>query len=249
MNWLLLRGLGREQRHWRDFPSAFSASVGEGRVHLLDVAGTGTEHRSLPLPSIQWLARDVAVRLLSLPTNGDGRWSLLGLSLGGMLCLELCRLLPDKVRQAVIINASSRLTPARARLRLGALPQLLQALSLRDAPRREGVLLALTSSLPPAERARYAESAARFASDAPVRGVALASQLLAAARFAPPEPESVRARLLFIASRNDALVSPVCTRTLAWLYQATYEEHPAAGHDLPLDDPYWLCERVTRFGA
>jgi pimeloyl-[acyl-carrier protein] methyl ester esterase len=249
MNWLLLRGLGREQRHWRDFPAALAACVGSGRVHLLDVAGVGTQHRRLPRPSIHWLARDVARRLPKLPAGADERWSLLGLSLGGMLCLELCALLPDKVQQAVIINASSRLTQASARLRPAALPRLLQLLYARDAERREQLLLELTSSLPLAERMRHAELAASFVGDAPVRSLALINQLLAAARFSPPAAPRVRARLLFLASRNDALVNPVCTRALARYYGASSAEHPSAGHDLPLDAPLWLRERLTSFGV
>jgi hypothetical protein len=52
---------------------------------------------------------------------------------------------------------------------------------------------------------------------------------------------------LFLASQNDGVVSPLCTRELARVYGCRYEEHPSAGHDLPLDAPGWLCERIDAF--
>jgi pimeloyl-ACP methyl ester carboxylesterase len=249
MNWLLLRGLGREQRHWQEFPAALSACVGPGRVHLLDVAGVGTQHQRLPHPSIAWLARDVARRLLELPVGRGERLSLVGLSLGGMLCLELCALLPERVDRAVIINASSRLTRASARLRPAALPRLAQLLYCRDTSKQEQLLLELTSSLPVTQRTLHAARAAGFATEAPVRRRTIISQLLAAAGFSPPPPPRLRARLLFLASERDRLVNPVCTRDLARYYRARSDEHAWAGHDLPLDDPLWLCERISGFGA
>lgn len=247
MNWLLLRGLGRERRHWHDFPLLLGRQLGSGRVHLMDVAGAGTERGRLPWPSIEWLARDIALRAPALGSGAGESWSLLGLSLGGMLALELCWLFPERIRQAVIINASSRVSERGARFRFGAVPGFAQLLLEANASRRERRLLELTSALPPAARGGYAERAARIADESPVRRVAVMSQLLAAARFWPPPREGVRARLLFLASRSDALVSPACSRALARLYRAPYEEHPSAGHDLPLDDPHWLCERIARF--
>lgn len=245
MNWLLLRGLGRERRHWHDFPSLLGRQLVGGRIHLIDVAGAGTERGRLPWPSVEWLARDIARRVPELAT-GEG-WSLLGLSLGGMVSLSLCWLLPDSIQQAVIINASGRVSERGARFRLGAVPAFARLL-LEASPRhRERGLLELTSALPPAAKSDYAERAVRIAFDSPVRRAAVMSQLLAAARFWPPPREGLRARLLFLGSRNDALVSPACSRALARLYGAPYDEHPHAGHDLPLDDPRWLCERIARF--
>ena len=247
MNWLLLRGLARERRHWHDFPLLLGKQLAGGRIHLIDVAGAGTERRRLPRPSVEWLARDIARRVPELASGtGDG-WSLLGLSLGGMLSLELCWLFPDRIQQAVIINASGRLSERGARLRLGAVPSFARLLLEADPRRRERCLLELTSALPPAAKNGYVERAVRIADESPVRRVAVMSQLLAAARFWPPPREGLRARVLFLASRNDALVSPASSRALARLYGAPYEEHPNAGHDLPLDDPHWLCERIARF--
>lgn len=246
-NWLLLRGLAREQRHWQEFSALFAARV-RGNVHCVDVAGAGTEHAVLPRPSVSWMARDVARRVPALtgPARPGESWSLVGLSLGGMIALELCRLFPLQVGSAVIINSSSRLTPAFARMRPLAALQLLRAASLADPLRREQIVLRLTSALPEAERALYAGRAAEIARDAPPSRWAAVAQVLAAGRFQPPERSLVRARLDFVCSRQDKLVSSRCTHDLATWFGRPYQEHAWAGHDLPLDDPAWLCDHIAQ---
>lgn len=251
MNWLLLRGLAREQRHWHDFRRLVSERLGAERVHLLDVAGVGTEHRRTPWPSLAWLARDVARRLpaLSAPSGAAEAWGVLGLSLGGMIALELCRQFPRRIERGVIVNASSRLTSSTARMRPGAAIALLRAFTARDPVRREQLVLGLTSALPELDRLRYARLAAEFTRDAPTSRWAVSSQLLAAARFVPPGQQQLAARLLFVSARDDRLVNPRCSRDLAAWYGAPSCEHDWAGHDLALDDPLWLCERVERFAG
>ncbi len=247
-HWLLLRGLAREQRHWHEFRDLFAARMAGASVHCVDVAGAGTEHMVLPRPSVSWMARDVARRLPALggTPHGGERWGLVGLSLGGMLALELCRMFPLQIGAAVIINCSSRLTRSAARIRPAAAVQLLRAAALGDPLRSEEIVLALTSALPEAERALYARRAAEFARDAPPSRWAAVAQLLAARQFEPPERSLVRARLAFVCSHHDGLVSPRCTRDLAEWFGSRWEEHAWAGHDLPLDDPAWLCEHIAQ---
>ncbi|HTV22289.1 MAG TPA: alpha/beta hydrolase [Polyangiaceae bacterium] len=250
MNWLLLRGLAREQRHWYEFRDLFAARMGSDSVVLVDLAGAGSERTTLPRPSVPWLARDVVRRVPALaePRAAD-RWSVVGLSLGGMLALELCTMYPLQIEAAVIVNSSSRLTSARARLRPDAALRLARAACIRDPVQRELAILGLTSALPDAERLLYARRAAEFARDAPASRWAVALQLLAAGRFRPPARARLHARLAFVCSRHDGLVNPRCTRDLAARFGAACEEHPWAGHDLPLDDPAWLCDHIARFAA
>jgi pimeloyl-ACP methyl ester carboxylesterase len=246
VNWLLLRGLAREQRHWHEFSQRLVERLPSGRVQLLDVAGTGTERRRRPRPSIEWMARDVARRMPDAGADGPSSWGVLGISLGGMIALELCRLLPGRIARAVVVNASSRLSGPATRFRPLAAARLAQALLSRDDTRREEIVLELTSRLALRERSRYARLAAEFARDAPMSPASVLMQLAAAARFSPPP---VATPLLLVCSRRDGLVNPRCTRDLATFYGCGFDEHPDAGHDLPLDDPDWLCERTLRFEA
>lgn len=253
MSWLLLRGLGREQRHWYDFPSRLREVVAPEPVYSLDLAGAGTERGRVPLPSVPWLARDIARRALAATSGGGGgdartkgSWHILGLSLGGMVALELAWLWPERVIHTLVINASCSLSPLSSRLMPAAVWGLGRTLVARGSAQREAQVLSLTSALPAARRAEVARQAASFAAPSPL---SLLSQLCAAARFSPPPAGSVRPALAFLGSRGDRLVSAACSRALAGCYGAPYEEHPWAGHDLTLDDPDWVCERVARIHA
>jgi pimeloyl-ACP methyl ester carboxylesterase len=172
-------------------------------------------------------------------------WSVIGLSLGGMVALELCWLLPHRFAQGVIINASARISAPSARLERSALRPLGKVLLAADALEREARLLELTSELPLAERRRCAQRAAELGPRGRVPGSTLLGQLCAAARFAPPPPGSISAALCFLGSRRDRLVSARCSRDLALHYGAAHLEHPWAGHDLPLDDPAWVCQQIA----
>ena len=166
MSWLLLRGLGRERRHWYEFPERLRELVAPEPVFLLDLAGMGTERERLPLPSVPWLARDVARRATQLASSAgqrnDNSWSLIGLSLGGMVALELCWLWGRSVARAIVINSSSNITSPVARLQPRALLGLASALITRDPLRRESRVLELTSALPASARRAYAERAAAW---------------------------------------------------------------------------------------
>jgi pimeloyl-ACP methyl ester carboxylesterase len=56
-------------------------------------------------------------------------------------------------------------------------------------------------------------------------------------------------RCLVLCGRNDLLVNPRCSQRLARHLGATMVEHPSAGHDLPLDDPAWLLEKITKWAG
>jgi hypothetical protein len=36
---------------------------------------------------------------------------------------------------------------------------------------------------------------------------------------------------------------------IAEKYRARHELHPSGGHDLPLDDPHWITERIAQFAG
>lgn len=52
-----------------------------------------------------------------------------------------------------------------------------------------------------------------------------------------------------LVSERDRLVNPACSRRLAEATGAVLEQHPQAGHDLPLDDPTWTVDAIARWQA
>jgi pimeloyl-ACP methyl ester carboxylesterase len=246
MKWLLLRGLGREQRHWHDFPDRLAHRLNGSEVSTLDLAGAGTEHGRRSYASIARLAHDVAARTLRKAQPGE-RLGLIGLSLGGMVALDLAASGRPQIAACVVINSSSRASTTFARMRPRAAGTIVGLLARGDALRREEQVLALTSRLPGSVRSERARSAAHFALQRPMSRKSFACQLVAAARFRPPPAEQMGTPLLFLSSRGDELVDPRCSADLARRYAAPHVQHPWAGHDLPLDDPDWVACQIAEW--
>jgi pimeloyl-ACP methyl ester carboxylesterase len=49
---------------------------------------------------------------------------------------------------------------------------------------------------------------------------------------------------LLLAGQQDRLVDVKCSLTLAHHWSCAIRLHPAAGHDLPLDDGAWVSQQV-----
>ena len=84
MRWLLLRGLTRERRHWARFPEVFERAMPGARTIGVDLPGVGTEAGQLSPASVPEIVDHVRARW---PRSEGGPWSLLGISLGGMLAV------------------------------------------------------------------------------------------------------------------------------------------------------------------
>jgi pimeloyl-ACP methyl ester carboxylesterase len=214
-SWLLLRGLGRESRHWRSFPRQLAEAAGGVEVLCLDLPGFGTEHRRRSPASVARIADDVRERFgSSSRSRGGTRWSILGLSLGGMVALDWCSRYPDDFARCVIVNSSARPSPPLERLR----PAGLRSLVPRDAMQQ-------------------------WRLECPPRPSSIVAQLRAAMTY--ELPDQVAAPVLVLTSTADELVSHRCSRRIASHLGAELRVHHRAGHDLALDDPAWVCARIA----
>jgi len=204
--------------------------------------GVGTEHaRSSPW-TVDEISFDVFDRFKPIAGSEPEPWGIVGLSLGGMVGLTLCELYPDWFSHVVVINTSSRPSSLFERIRPRALLGIIDALLEPRVESREALIYRLTTRLKRRDARDYALLATMFQEMHPVSRSTFARQLIAAARFTPP-PE-LEQRVLVLASRADEMVSPACSRRLAKLLDAELSEHPAAGHDLPLEDGEWLVRRI-----
>src|SRR5262249_29575148 len=114
-----------------------------------------------------------------------------------------------------------------------------------DARAREAAVLRLTSANAGAH-AGLPELWARYSDEHPVTRINVMRQLIAAARYRAPAA-APRTALLVLASAQDGLVDPKCSVTLAARWKVPLVVHPSAGHDLPLDDPRWVADRVKEW--
>lgn len=237
MDWLLLRGLVRERRHWGDFPERLAART-RGRVLTLDLPGVGTE-RGRPAPtSIGAMVEDLRQRFLA--ARGDGPWGLFAPSLGGMVALRWAERHPEDFARVAVCNTSARdLAGPLRRFTPAAVATVFRCAA--DASRREHHILDLVSNTPHG-RAR-AEHHAALAREAPIGVDVLVRQLWAGANATAPRTLAVP--LLVLCSDADRLCDPQASRVLAARLGARLAVHRDAGHDLPLDDPEWVIQRLV----
>lgn len=245
--WVLLRGLAREAGHWGDLPTAWERRLPPGDALVaVDLPGNGSRWREPAPLSVAEMAKATHAELAGGPHGPP--FVLVALSLGAMVALQWAATRPHEVRGCVLVNTSFRsFSPFWHRLRPRSWPKLLGLLAPGRGPiSRERAVLALTSSLPVAQRT--ASAWAGLARERPVSLANVLRQLLAAARFRAPQlPHGLP--LLLLASQRDRLVSVCCSRAAARAWGAPLREHPWAGHDLALDDAQWLVDQVMEWHA
>lgn len=245
-HWVLLRGLTRESRHWGDFPAQLAAATDQPCT-LLDLPGNGDQAH---LPSPTRVADMVVFARQSLQRQGlPPPYSVLAMSLGGMVATHWAQQHPAELARLVLVNTSMR---PHSRLTERLRPQRWPALAAiawhwSDPLAVETRVHRLTCQRTDA----LAQDVAAWRSvrgSAPVRPANAWRQLLAAARFSA-QPEAPVCPVLLLSSAQDRLVNPVCSATLARAWQAPHRQHPWAGHDLPHDDPAWVCDAVAAWLA
>jgi len=244
-DWILLRGLTREARHWGALPAALQARCGIARMTLLDLPGNGAQAAVRAPPDVAAMVEHVragARRQALAPP-----YRVLAMSLGAMVAAEWARRYPQEIGALVLVNTSMRPFGSVAqRLRPRNWPALAgMALRWHDGPYCERAIHRLTCNAIATRETDVAAWSAIRASAPVSRGNAL-RQLWAAARYragaAPPSCPT-----LLVSSTADHLVDPACSARLAAAWGVRHRWHPWAGHDLPHDDPAWLAATVAHW--
>ncbi|QET06048.1 alpha/beta hydrolase [Cupriavidus pauculus] len=249
--WIFLRGLTREARHWGTLPALWE-SHGLGRPVTIDLPGNGAQ-RGVPVPATVGGIREhvrAAARQAMLPPHTapyKAPYRVLAMSLGAMVATDWAQQYPDEIAGLVLVNTSLRpFSGVTERLRPDTWAALLgMARHWDDRVRCERTIHRLTCERLDTRDADLAEWVA-IARSAPVPRRAAWQQLMAAARY-QAQPARPACPTLLLSSAADRLVNPICTRQLEAAWQVAHRQHPWAGHDLPHDDPHWVCERVARF--
>lgn len=254
MRWLLLRGLIRESRHWLDFPAYFERHVQSldgtpTSTLLVDLPGFGTENDK-PVPdTVPEFVDDMRARLRPQLNDGE-KIGVCAVSLGGMVALNWLSRFPDDFACAVVVNSSlGDLSMPWQRMQIANWPKIFLA-PFMSAPARERMLLGMTrhqGDLDDDAR-RYAEIAAQT----PPKPAHALAQLRAAMRT--KAPSSIAVPTWVLTSTGDDLVSWRCSQQIAQKLSLPLKIHDgagaaAAGHDLPLDRPDWVCDRINELVA
>jgi pimeloyl-ACP methyl ester carboxylesterase len=243
-NWVLLRGLMREARHWGGFPAALGTEFPDAAVTALDLPGNGRLHL-MPSPlRVEDMAEFCRQELLA-----RGIWPpyhLLALSLGAMVAVAWAERHPDELGGCVLINTSLRpFSPFHQRLKPRNYASLLAALMGGVALEQERLILRLTSCHGDAQ-ADVLDAWNAYRRECPVARRNALRQLIAAIRYRAPARKPA-VPMLILASEDDRLVDVRCSKRLASQWQTGLMLHPEAGHDLPLDDGPWVARQIARW--
>ncbi|MGC2164797.1 MAG: alpha/beta hydrolase [Gallionella sp.] len=244
--WVLLRGLMRESRHWGEFPIRFKEAVACEAVVPLDFPGNGRLHHLKSPSRVTEMVDSVRAQLLDLGHLPP--YCVLAQSLGAMVSVAWNERFPGEIEKLVLINTSlAPFNPFYHRLRPENYPGLIWTMLFGSMANRERLILDVTSNLRRLENGQTVLMQwIGYSVQAPVARKNILRQLLAAATFrAKVNKPSIP--VLLLASEHDRLVDVKCSHALAKFWDCPILMHPAAGHDLPLDDAEWVLHQCVQW--
>ncbi|MBY0314982.1 MAG: alpha/beta hydrolase [Bdellovibrionales bacterium] len=242
--WILIRGLGREQAHWEDFKQQLQIRDPESEVLGLDLPGAGKFYRLSSPMTIHGIAEFVHSQL---PERKSGQKRILvAISLGGMVASEMVYLHPEDYDGMVLINSSFKnFSGIFQRLQTEALIHFYKAATAHSPVAREREILNMVSQLPSERKDEVAKKWAQIALERPVSAMNFFKQLAAAAIYEAPE-QKPKVPVLVLTSEADNMVSFRCSKTIARHWEVPIEIHESAGHEMALDAPDWVIEKILK---
>jgi pimeloyl-[acyl-carrier protein] methyl ester esterase len=244
-NWLLLRGLSREAGHWGEFPMLLQDSLSKTQVHTLDLSGTGRFYQQTSPNRIEPITAHVRQQAL---TEGllKRPLVLLAYSLGGMVAWEWMKTYPEDINGAVLLNTSfASLSPFYQRLRWQSYYQFISLMLKSNLYQREAAIIKLVSN----RHDNDGKTTAEWTNIQQLRPVSLENTLrqITAAANCRPNGQKPTQPVLLLSSQQDRLVAPACSTAIQKRWQLDLATHPWAGHDLSLDDPLWVVEKIKHW--
>ncbi len=241
-HWVLLRGLVRESAHWGDFIPQLKTAFPESTITTLDLPGTGSSYQQISPAHIGRIVDCVRQKALKQGLNSQP-FTLLALSLGGMVGWEWMLKYPQEINGACLINMSfAGLSPCYQRLRWQSMAQLLNIVAQRNVAQRERSILRLVSNCSDYNES-IIQSWTEIAQLRPISANNKLSQIMAAFRYRPGH-QKPHAPVLLLSSQTDRLVASACSDAIQRKWELPLISHPWAGHDLPLDDGAWVISQL-----
>lgn len=242
-NIILLRGLVRESRHWGDFPQKLQEALPEYNIHTPEIQGVGKYNQTISPDNLSDMIdfmREQVKEYLGKETI------IIAISLGGMITKQWSEKYPKDFGKMILINTSFKgVNSLFHRLKPNAIMKFFDIFLTGNLAMRERKILELVSNV--TEKIDQAHPAwIKIQEEAPVHRKSFINQIKAALKFNPSEIKPT-IPLLLIASRADRLCDYNCTLKLHQLWGGTLKLHQTAGHDIPLDDPKWLIQKIKGF--
>jgi pimeloyl-ACP methyl ester carboxylesterase len=237
--------LSREVEHWGDFPAILQRDFQGARVHTLDLPGTGLLYQQASPKRIAAITDKVRQYAIEQKILGQPL-TLLAYSLGGMVAWDWLQRYPLDINGAVLLNTSfANLSPFYQRLRWQSYGRFLGVFLQSNLHKREAAILKLVSNRTDIG-GFIANEWTEIQQKKPVSMKNSLRQIIAAATYKPNKQKPVQPVLL-LSSQKDRLVSPACSVAIQRCWQVDLATHPWAGHDICLDQPLWVVDRIKRW--
>lgn len=246
MNWILLRGLTREARHWGDFPQILKDQGIAESVYTLDAPGVGLKNDQVSPVNIKNYVKYLRPEFQTILRQNPGAWGILGISMGAMIAMKWIELYPQDFQVGVMINTSAaNFSSPIKRMSLKTIKSAAALFFSKSLEEREKFVYQITTNLESHNELSKVAEWVKYARENPVSKASFLSQLIAAGKFTAPPRLGIPT--LFLVSEKDQLADSACGKKLAKHFNARVDVHPEAGHDLPLDDPDWICQQIQAF--
>ncbi len=243
----IFRGLGRESGHWGKFPKDLERALDDFEVVCVDLPGFGIYYNETSPASIKGIAESLISKKIFEKYKSFEEKHVLALSLGGMVTLELLRVMPGYFKSAVIMNSSQKYKNSILnRLNFGFLPKALYGIVFAGTHGRESIIFDETINNPK-NRDKFISDWVGFFNKRPYKRGSFFRQLLAASKFSLKGVSLKGEKGMVLSSKGDRLVKPISSQIIADHLNWPIHYHDNAGHDLPFDDPVWICNKVSEF--
>jgi pimeloyl-ACP methyl ester carboxylesterase len=251
--YFFIRGLIRSQFHWHQFPAHFDHITQQQSLNstsvFFDIPGNGHRHQEATPFSIADMADDInkqihhylTIHNIDSSANAHSQIHLVGISMGGMIAADLISKSNVDFASVHIINSSfANLSPFWQRMKLPGVINLMA--NIWQTGTRERTILKWTSNTP--SSLDLAPQWIKEAEEHPLSLRNAFAQLWAASHYFVDS--KAHGNSIVYCSKEDRLVSWTCSEKLARYWQVPLECHLEAGHDLPLDNPQWLAEKIIQ---
>ncbi len=236
---VLIRGLGRDSRHWGPLLEELKQALPQLEILCLDLLGFGSKAEKKTPLDISEMTEDLLSELPKDPVH------IIGLSLGGMVVMDLVDRYPDRVDKYIIMNSSLKsLSPPWERFKFNLIAPTLKQLIYSTPEDIEKLIIDTVFSDPTSDKAEALDLWTEIQVQSPISKIAFLRQLYAASRYTGPK--KLRATGLILTGEKDKLVSSNCSLRIAEHYNLELRVNPKSGHD-PLDAPVWFVDKVSGF--
>ena len=239
-NWVFLRGLTRGNIHWGSFEEIFKRINPDAQIEFMEIPGNGFLSDEKSPTNVKILIN--ILREKNKFSQKNMPFNICGISLGGMVALKWAELYPHEINSVSLINSSLRqYSSFYERLLPNNYAKMLWALFYSSSSEQEKLILKITSNNFEVNK-KHLEAFSAFSKLHKVSKKNFARQLLLASSIQIKSLPDLPIKI--ISAKFDRLVSSKCSAKIVKGLGGKSYIHPTAGHDLPLDEPEWLIEKL-----